>query len=107
MNPALMPPPDSICTSKVRSDALPPEGAAPSITLNDRHRVGRIPERFFRRVRSLFSALLDNSAFQEVSLGREISVIFTTNAPLVYRCRADNASDRATTAIASPKVSQK
>jgi hypothetical protein len=107
MKPALIPPPDSICTSTVGSDALPPEGAAPSITLNERRRLRRIAEPFFRGVRSLFSGLLDNSAFQEVSLGREISVIFTTNAPLVYRCRADNASDGLTPAIPPPAVRQK
>ena len=107
MNPALIPPPDSICTSTVRSDALPPEGSGPSITLADRRRVGRHTDRFFRGVRFLFSSLLDNSAFQEVSLGREVSVIFTTNAPLVYRCRADNASAGPTPAIPSPEVRQK
>jgi Protein of unknown function (DUF1232) len=107
MKAALIPPPDSICTSTVRSDALPPEGAAPSITLNDRRRLRRIAERFFGGVRFLFSGLLDKSAFQEVSLGREISVIFTANAPLVYRCRADNAADGPATAIAPAKVSQK
>ena len=107
MNPALIPPPDSICTSTVRSDALPPEGSAPSIALADRHRVRRPTDRFFRGVRFLFSGLLDNSAFQEVSLGREVSVIFTTNAPLVYRCRANNASDGPSPAIPPPEVRQK
>ena len=107
MKRALIPPPDSICTSTVRSDALPPEGAAPSIILDDRHRVGRNTDRFFRGVRFLFSGLLDSSAFQEVSLGREVSVIFTTNTPLVYRCRADNASNGPTPAIPPPEVRQK
>jgi hypothetical protein len=107
MNPALIPPPDSICTSTVESDALPPEGSAPSITLDDRRRVGRHIDRFFRGVRFLFSGVLDNSAFQEVSLGREVSVIFTTNTPLVYRCRPDNASDGLTTVIPPPEVRRK
>jgi hypothetical protein len=107
MKPALIPPPDSICTSTVRSDALPQASAAPSIILDDRHRVGRNTDRFFRGVRFLFSGLLDNSALQEVSLGREVSVIFTTNAPLVYRCRPDNASDGPTPAIPPSAVRQK
>jgi hypothetical protein len=101
MKPALIPPPNSICTSTVRSDVLPPEGAPPSI----RHWVGGRGDRFFRGVRLLFSGLLDNSAFQEVSLAREVSVVFTTNAPLVYRCRANNATDGPATPIAALKVS--
>jgi len=103
MKPALIPPPNSICTSTVRSDALPPEEAPPSI----RHWVGRKADRFFRGVRFLFSGLLDNSAFQEVSLGREVSVVFATNAPLVYRCRADNPADGPATPIAPLKVRPK
>lgn len=101
MKPAVIPPPNSICTSTVRSDVLPPEGAPPSI----RHWVDRRADRFFRGVRFIFSGLLDNSAFQEVSLAREVSVVFTTNAPLVYRCRANNATDGPATPIAPLKVS--
>jgi hypothetical protein len=101
MKPALIPPPNSICTSTVRSDILPPEGAPPSI----RHWVGGRGDRFLRGVRLLFSGLLDNSAFQEVSLAREVSVVFTTNAPLVYRCQAANATDGPATPIAPLKVS--
>jgi hypothetical protein len=103
MKPALIPPPNSICTSTVRSDVLPPEGAPPSI----RHWLDRRADRCVRGVRSLFSGFLDNSAFQEVSLGREVSVVFATSAPLVYRCRADNAADGPATPIAPLKVSPK
>jgi hypothetical protein len=103
MKPALIPPPDSICTSTVKSATLPPSGAAPS----SRQRVGRSANRFLRGVRSLFSALLDNSAFEEVSLGREISVVFATNGPLVYRCRADNSADGPARPIAPLTVSPK
>jgi Protein of unknown function (DUF1232) len=103
MKPALIPPPNSICTSTVRSDAHPPEDPAPS----SRHRVDRNANRFFRGVRFIFSGLLDNSAFQEVSLGREVSVVFTTNGPLVYRCRTVNSAEGPATAIAPLKVSPK
>jgi Protein of unknown function (DUF1232) len=101
MKSALIPPPNPIRTSPGRSDALPPEGAPPSI----RRWAGHRADRFFRGVRFLFSGLLDNSAFQEVSLGREVSVVFTTNAPLVYRCPADNTADGPATPIAPFKVS--
>lgn len=98
MKPALLPPANSIRKSKVRSVALLPESTPPSI----RQCRGRLGD-FFRRIRSLFSGLLDDSAFQEVSLNREISVVFPANAPLVYRCRADGAA----WPIASLNVNQK
>lgn len=45
---------------------------------------------FFVAVRSFVSGLVDDSAYQHVSLGREISVIFTSNGPLVYRAARNN-----------------
>jgi hypothetical protein len=45
---------------------------------------------FFVAVRSFVSGLVDDSAYQHVSLGREISVIFTPNGPLVYRAESNN-----------------
>jgi hypothetical protein len=41
-------------------------------------------------VRAFLSGLVDDSAYQDVSLGREISVIFTSNGPLVYRPETNN-----------------
>jgi hypothetical protein len=103
MKPALIPPPNSICTSTARSDAHPPADAA----LSSRHRADRNANRFFRGVRFIFSGLLDNSAFQEVSLGQEVSVVFPMNGPLVYRCRADNSAEGPATPIVPLKVSSK
>jgi hypothetical protein len=106
MDPVLIPPPDSISKSQLKPAALPAKAAAPSI-LDDRHRMSRMAERIFRGVRFLCSGLLDNTAFQEVSLGQEVSVIFTANTPLVYRCRADNAPEGSTATIGLSKVRQK
>jgi hypothetical protein len=45
---------------------------------------------FFVAVRAFVSGLIDDSAYQHVSLGREISVVFTSNGPLVYRAERNN-----------------
>ena len=70
----------SIC----KSDAVTPWGAAASVTLDDGHRHIAL-HRFFRAVRVSLSGPIDGSAFQEVSLGREVSIIFTSSGPLIYR----------------------
>jgi hypothetical protein len=41
-------------------------------------------------IRAFLSGLIDDSAYQHVSLGREIFVIFTSNGPLVYRAERNN-----------------
>jgi hypothetical protein len=48
-----------------------------------------------QNLRAVFCGLIDDSAYQQVALGREISVVFTTQGPLVYRCRAKHAWDSA------------
>jgi hypothetical protein len=45
---------------------------------------------FFFAVRAFVSGLIDDSAYQHISLGREVSVIFTPNGPLVYRAERNN-----------------
>jgi hypothetical protein len=45
---------------------------------------------FFVAVRVLVSRLIDDSAYRDVSVGREISVIFTLNGPLIYRHKTSN-----------------
>src|ERR1700674_1047359 len=44
---------------------------------------------FFRAVRVFLSGLVDSSAFHEVSLGREVSIDFTSNGPLIHRWEAN------------------
>ena len=48
------------------------------------------PRSFLANLRTFLFGLVDRSAFQDVSLGREISVVFTSNGPLVYRRQTNN-----------------
>jgi len=79
----------SICKSVVKFDAVPPCHAAPSVTLDQGHRLSRTPRSFLRAARAFLSGLVSNSPFQEVPLRREPSILFTCNGPLVYRWEAD------------------
>jgi hypothetical protein len=55
---------------------------------------------FFIAVRAFVSGLIDDSAYQQVSLGREIFVIFTSNGPLVYRPETNiNAAEKSNNAV--------
>jgi hypothetical protein len=75
----------SICKSVVKFGAVPPCQAAPSVTLDQGHRLSRTPLSFLRAARVFLSGLVDDCPFQEVSLRREASILFTGNGPLVYR----------------------
>jgi hypothetical protein len=80
-----IPPPAPICMSAFRSDTIPPCRAAPSVILDEGYRLSRSAHSFFRAVRVFLSGLIDSSAFHNDSLDREVSVIFTSNGPLIYR----------------------
>ena len=41
---------------------------------------------FFRSLRAVLSGVLDSSAYDHISLRREVSVAFTSQGPVVYRC---------------------
>jgi hypothetical protein len=75
----------SLCSSAFKSDAAPPCGAP--ISLDEGHRLRRAIHSFFRAVRVFLTG--PSFAFQEVSLGREVSVVFTSNGPLIYRWEAN------------------
>src|ERR1700758_1223565 len=79
-----------ICTPEFKSAALPPDSAATSIILDKEHRLSRKARNSFRVVRAFLSGLADRSVFQDVSLGREVSVVFTSNGPLIYRWEVNN-----------------
>ncbi len=72
-------------TSAFKSDAVPPRGAAASIISDEGDRLIRSAHNFFRTVQVFLSRSIDSSPFQEVSLGREVSIIFTSNGSLIYR----------------------
>jgi len=78
-------PPTPICVSAFRSDTILPCRAAPFVILDDGYRRSRCAHSFLRTVRVFLSGLIDSSAFQDVSSGREVSIIFTSNGPLICR----------------------
>ena len=84
----------SICTSASKFGAVPPCGAASSTILDKGHRPSRNVYSRIRAVRVFLSGLVDRSAFQEVSLGREVSILFTSNGPLIYQWKANNGEQR-------------
>ena len=48
---------------------------------------------FFRSLRAVLSGVLDGSAYDQISLGREVFVAFTSQGPVVYRFGCNNAGD--------------
>jgi len=48
---------------------------------------------FFRSLRAAISGVLDSSAYDQISLGREVSVAFTSQGPVVYRYGRNSAAD--------------
>jgi hypothetical protein len=85
MKTTAIPSPAPIGTPVSRSDAAPLSRAAAAANLDEGNLPSRSTYRFFRAVRLFLSRLVDSSAFHQVSLGREISIVFTVNGPLVYR----------------------
>ena len=86
----------SICTTAFKSGAEPPCGAASPAILDEGHRPSRSVHSRFRVVRVFLSGLVDRSPFQKVSLGREVSIVFTSNGPLIYRWEANTGEQRET-----------
>ena len=48
---------------------------------------------FFRSLRAVLSGALDSTPYHQISLGREVSVAFTSQGPVVYRCGRNSAGD--------------
>jgi hypothetical protein len=76
--------------SAFRCDTILPCRAAPSVILDEGYRLSRSAHNFFRAVRVFLSGLIDSSAFYSDSLGREVSVVFTSTGPLIYRWESNN-----------------
>src|SRR5260370_9757472 len=85
-----IPNPASIAPSAPDSGAVLRPPLAISANPDEESRSHRNRSSFFVAVRAFLSGLLDDSAYQHVSLGREVSVIFTSNGPLVYRVETNN-----------------
>jgi hypothetical protein len=72
-------------TSALGSSVAQLRSAATSANLDEAGRRHYRRQSFFCPVRAFLSSLVDDSAFEDVSLDREIGVIFTSNGPLIYR----------------------
>jgi hypothetical protein len=80
-----IPDPASIAPSAPDSRAVPLPAWAASLVGGEQNRPYGNWSNFSVAIRTLASRLIDHSAYRDVSLGREISVIFTSNGPVVYR----------------------
>ena len=80
-----IPDPASIAPSAPDSGAVPLPARVASLVGGEENRPYRNWSNFSVAIRTLESRLIDDSAYRDVSLGREISVIFTSNGPVVYR----------------------
>jgi hypothetical protein len=50
--------------------------------------------KFFRTIRAFCFQWFDASPYQQVSLGREVSMVVTSNGPLVYRWESKDESTK-------------
>lgn len=108
------PPPAPISVFAFASDTILPGPAAPSVILDKggrlsdsahrlnlsislvcylAHRLRRYADQasvLFRVARVFLSGLIDSGAFHNHSLGREVSVLFTSTGPVIYRWESKN-----------------
>jgi hypothetical protein len=85
MKTSSIPPPASILASASSFVAVPPRPLVTSIISEKEGCPNRSTRSFFRAVRAFLSGSADDLAFQDVSLHREISIIYTPTGPLIYR----------------------
>ena len=50
---------------------------------------------FFRSLRAVLSGVLDSTPYDQISSGREVSVVFTSQGPVIYRYGRNSAVDSA------------
>ena len=72
------------------SDTILPGPTAPSVILDKGGRLSHSAHRFLRVARGFLSGLIDSCAFHNHSLGREVSVLFTSTGPVIYRWESNN-----------------
>jgi hypothetical protein len=56
---------------------------------------GRSWYAFFRSLRAVLSGVLDSTPYDQISSGREVSVVFTSQGPVIYRYGRNSAVDSA------------
>jgi hypothetical protein len=83
-------PPAPISVFAFGSDTILPGPAAPSVILDKGGRLRHSAHRFFRVARVFLSGLIGSCAFHNYSLGREVSVLFTSTGPVIYRWESNN-----------------
>jgi hypothetical protein len=84
------PPPAPISVFAFASDTILRGPTAPSVILDKGERLSHSAHRFFRVARVFLSELIDSGAFHNHSLGREVSVLFTSTGPVIYRWESNN-----------------
>jgi hypothetical protein len=85
-----IPNPASLAPSGADSGAVLFPPSAISVVAAEESRAHRNRSSFFAALHAFVSRLVDDSAYRGVCVGREISVIFTSNGPLVYRLETNN-----------------
>jgi hypothetical protein len=94
MKTTSIPPPASIFVSPSRSVAVPPRPLVTSITSEKEACPSRNTRSFFREIRAFLSGSVDDLAFQDISLHRQVSIIYTPNGPLIYRWEQNSGERR-------------
>src|ERR1700745_2792679 len=84
-------PPALIFVSPSRSVAVAFPPPLPAIISKKGGCQSRNTRSFFRAVRAFLSGSVDDLAFQDVSLHRQVSIIYTPNGPLIYRWEQDRS----------------
>ena len=84
------PPPAPISVFAFASDTILRGPTAPSVILDKGGRLSHSAHRFFRVARVFLSGLIDSCAFHNHSLGRKVSVLFTSTGPVIYRWESNN-----------------
>src|SRR5258707_3130701 len=85
-----MPIAPTLSTSASESTVAMPRSPATFVVPQKTDRREEHSKAFFGTLRALFFHLIDSSVFQDVSQGREISIVFTAIGPLAYRCKTNH-----------------
>jgi hypothetical protein len=75
----------SVLTGRSQFDDRSPEARALSVPASEEIHRNRFNSEFLSATRTPFLTLFDRSAFDHISSGHEVSVVFTPTGPLVYR----------------------